>query len=115
MRIEKNVGDMDRVLRVLIGIGLLLVVPLGLVGPGASWTLFGLAGLAVLLTGVFRVCITYKPPCASGPGPRSENPRNLPRTTTPRAEPARVECRRKACPGYGRSGSAGWRTGAGTF
>jgi hypothetical protein len=60
MRIEKNVGNMDRVFRVLIGIGLLLVVPLGLVGPGASWTLFGLAGLAVLLTGVFRVCITYK-------------------------------------------------------
>jgi hypothetical protein len=60
MRIEKNVGDMDRVLRVLIGIGLLLVVPLGLVGPEASWTLFGLAGLALLLTGVFRVCITYK-------------------------------------------------------
>jgi hypothetical protein len=28
--------------------------------PGASWTFFGLAGLAVLLTGVFRVCITYK-------------------------------------------------------
>jgi len=60
MRIEKNVGDMDRVLRVLIGIGLLLVVPLGLVGPRASWTLFGLAGLATLLTGVFGVCITYK-------------------------------------------------------
>ena len=60
MRIEKNVGKMDRVLRVLIGIGLLLVVPLGLVGPRASWTLFGLAGLALLLTGVFRVCITYE-------------------------------------------------------
>jgi hypothetical protein len=60
MRIEKNVGDMDRVLRILIGIGLMLVVPLGLAGPGASWTVFGLAGLAVLLTGVFRVCITYK-------------------------------------------------------
>ncbi len=36
MRIEKNAGGMDRVLRVVIGIGLLLVVPLGLVGPGAS-------------------------------------------------------------------------------
>jgi hypothetical protein len=60
MRIEKNVGNMDRVLRVLIGIGLLLVGPLGLVGPGASWALFGLAGLALLLTGVFRVCVTYK-------------------------------------------------------
>nr|NIR42577.1 DUF2892 domain-containing protein [Gemmatimonadota bacterium]NIU02794.1 DUF2892 domain-containing protein [Gammaproteobacteria bacterium]NIV50317.1 DUF2892 domain-containing protein [Gammaproteobacteria bacterium]NIX84069.1 DUF2892 domain-containing protein [Gammaproteobacteria bacterium] len=33
MRIEKNVGDMDRVLRILIGAGLLLVGPLGLVGP----------------------------------------------------------------------------------
>ncbi len=60
MGIEKNVGDMDRVLRVLIGIGLLLVVPLGLVGPEASWALFGLAGLAILLTGVFGVCVTYK-------------------------------------------------------
>jgi hypothetical protein len=60
MRIEKNVGDMDRVLRVLIGIGLLLAVPLGLVGTGAPWALFGLAGLALLLTGVFGVCVTYK-------------------------------------------------------
>jgi hypothetical protein len=60
MRIDKNVGDKDRVLRILIGIGLLLVGPLGLVGPGASRTLFGFAGLAVLLTGVFRVCVTYK-------------------------------------------------------
>ncbi len=60
MRIDKNVGDMDRVLRVLIGIGLLLVVPFGLVGPQASWTLFGLAGMALLLTGVFGFCITYK-------------------------------------------------------
>jgi hypothetical protein len=60
MRIKKNVGDVDRVLRVLIGIGLLLVAPLGLIGPRASWTLFGPAGLALLLTGVFGVCITYK-------------------------------------------------------
>ncbi len=60
MKIERNVGKMDRVLRVLIGIGLLLVVPLGLAGPGASWTVFGLAGLAVLLTGVSGLCVTYK-------------------------------------------------------
>ena len=60
MRIEKNVGNMDRVFRILIGIGLLIAGPLGLVGPRAPWTLLGFAGLALLLTGVFRVCITYK-------------------------------------------------------
>ena len=60
MRIEKNTGNMDRVLRVLIGIGLLLVGPLGLAGPEASWIPFGVAGLALLLTGVSGVCVTYK-------------------------------------------------------
>lgn len=60
MRIEKNVGDGERVLRVLIGIGLLLVVPLGWAGPEFSWARFGLAGLPILLTGVFGYCVTYR-------------------------------------------------------
>ncbi len=73
MRIEKNVGYMDRVLRVLVGIALLLVVPLGLVGPQASLTLFGLAGLALLLTGVFGLCVTYKLLGISTTKPRAAN------------------------------------------
>jgi hypothetical protein len=60
MRIEKNVGNLDRAIRVLLGVVLLLVVPLGLAGPSSSSVWFGAAGLAVLLTGVFGQCVTYR-------------------------------------------------------
>lgn len=57
MKVEKNVGQLDRVLRVLVGSGLLAAALLGWIDP-CPWAT--IIGLALLLTGVFGVCITYK-------------------------------------------------------
>ncbi len=49
----KNVGGIDRALRIILGLGLL---SLTVVGPQ---TLFGLIGLVPLLTGTFQFCPLY--------------------------------------------------------
>ena len=52
---KANVGGVDRVVRILIGLGLLSLV---FILPGAErW--WGLIGLVPLFTGVFRVCPAY--------------------------------------------------------
>jgi hypothetical protein len=51
----KNEGTVDRVLRVVVGLGLLSL--LGLLHGPAHW--FGLIGLAPLLTGIVGVCPMY--------------------------------------------------------
>lgn len=48
-----NAGATDRALRVLLGLGLLLLV---VVGPKTPW---GLLGLVPLATGLFGVCPLY--------------------------------------------------------
>jgi Protein of unknown function (DUF2892) len=52
---KANVGSIDRVLRVLVGIGLLAVV--ALVESEARW--WGLVGILPLATGLFRFCPAY--------------------------------------------------------
>jgi hypothetical protein len=49
----KNVGGVDRVLRVAAGIVLLLLV---FIGPKTPW---GWIGLVLLLTGLFNFCPAY--------------------------------------------------------
>ncbi len=51
---KTNEGKMDRILRVVIGLGLLSLV---LVGPQTMW---GLVGLVPLFTGIFGFCPLYK-------------------------------------------------------
>lgn len=48
-----NVGSADRVLRIILGIGLLSLV---FVGPQTPW---GWLGLVPLLTGLMRTCPLY--------------------------------------------------------
>ncbi|MHC4481881.1 MAG: YgaP-like transmembrane domain [Planctomycetota bacterium] len=60
MRIAKNVGGVDRVIRLIMGLLLLLLVPLALVGPRSSQAWLGLIGLPILLTGIFGYCIPYR-------------------------------------------------------
>lgn len=48
-----NVGTIDRVLRVIVGLALLSLV---FVGPQSLW---GLVGIVPLLTGLVRVCPLY--------------------------------------------------------
>nr|WP_321456164.1 DUF2892 domain-containing protein [uncultured Cohaesibacter sp.] len=48
-----NVGKLDRVLRVIVGIVLLAIV---FIGPKTLW---GLIGIVPLATGLFRFCPLY--------------------------------------------------------
>lgn len=61
----KNVGGIDRFLRILLGMVLLALI---FVGPKTLW---GLLGLIPFLTGVFRTCPIYRllgvSTCWSGP------------------------------------------------
>ncbi|MBF0340284.1 MAG: DUF2892 domain-containing protein [Magnetococcales bacterium] len=50
---KANVGGIDRILRIVVGIALLSQVVVGL------HTLWGLVGLIPLLTGLFRFCALY--------------------------------------------------------
>jgi hypothetical protein len=50
-----NVGGIDRVLRILVGLGLLSLV---FVGPQSPW---GWIGAVVLLTGLIGWCPAYLP------------------------------------------------------
>ena len=49
-----NVGGIDRVLRIVVGLALISLV---FVGPKVIW---GWVGLVPLLTGIFRFCPAYK-------------------------------------------------------
>lgn len=51
-----NEGSGDRVVRVLLGIGLLALLG---VGPVPGWGLVGLVGLVPLLTGLVGSCPLY--------------------------------------------------------
>lgn len=51
----RNVGGIDRALRILVGLGLLSLVVL-LDGPARWW---GLVGFVPLLTGLFSTCPLY--------------------------------------------------------
>lgn len=50
---KSNVGTIDRVLRILIGLILLSLV---FIGPQTLW---GLIGIIPLFTGIFRYCPAY--------------------------------------------------------
>jgi hypothetical protein len=49
-----NVGGIDRVLRILVG---LVLISLVFIGPKVIW---GWVGLVPLLTGIFKFCPAYK-------------------------------------------------------
>ena len=51
----QNVGSIDRVVRVLVGLALIAASVLGYVGP------WGWIGLVPLATGLFRLCPAYLP------------------------------------------------------
>ncbi len=50
---KKNIGSLDRILRIVVGVGLL---SLTVVGPK---TLFGLIGIVPILTASFSFCPFY--------------------------------------------------------
>ena len=52
---KKNVGSMDRALRILLGVALIVAAWVGVIG------VWGWLGVIPLATGVFRVCPAYLP------------------------------------------------------
>lgn len=52
---QANVGSVDRVVRVLAGVGLIGASVVGAIGP------WGWIGLVPLATGLFRICPAYLP------------------------------------------------------
>lgn len=52
----KNVGSVDRMLRIVVG---LVVLSLFFVYPDASWRYLALIGIVPLLTGLFATCPLY--------------------------------------------------------
>lgn len=53
-----NVGAIDRVARIVIGIAL-IAFALGYIAPGTSWAWVGWIGVVPLLTAVFGTCPLY--------------------------------------------------------
>lgn len=60
MSIEKNVGRIDSVIRIVLGIVLLLVVSPVFPGPKTGWAYLGLIGLIPLVTGILGFCPLYQ-------------------------------------------------------
>ena len=52
---KANVGSIDRIIRILIGLGLIAATLMGVIG------VWGWLGVIVLATGVFRFCPAYLP------------------------------------------------------
>ena len=50
---KANVGGIDRVLRIVVGLIMVMMAAVGSIGP------WGYLGLIVLATGVFRFCGAY--------------------------------------------------------
>jgi hypothetical protein len=53
--VKANVGGIDRVLRIVVGLALIALAAAGTVG---AW---GYIGIALVFTGVFRWCPAYLP------------------------------------------------------
>jgi hypothetical protein len=51
-----NTGGLDRLIRVVVGVGLLSLLA---IGPVPGWGLTGLVGLLPLVTGLTGFCLTY--------------------------------------------------------
>ena len=56
---SKNVGIVDRVIRIVIGLALIAyAIPLGF--PPTGWNWVGWVGVVPLITGMFGMCPAYR-------------------------------------------------------
>jgi len=53
-----NVGTVDRILRVIVGL-VLIAFALGYIWPGTGWNWIGWIGVVPILTAVFSTCPAY--------------------------------------------------------
>jgi hypothetical protein len=59
MKIEKNIGTVDRAVRIIAGAALLALVPLSIAGQLSEWAILGLLGVVPLLAGIIGYCPPY--------------------------------------------------------
>ena len=59
MAFQKNVGRIDRTIRVIIGIAMLVLVSLAFIGPRTPWAYLGILGIVPLMTGLSGACMLY--------------------------------------------------------
>lgn len=59
MKIKKNIGTVDRAVRIIVGAALLALVPLSITGQLSEWALLGLLGAVPLLAGIIGYCPPY--------------------------------------------------------
>ena len=57
---DKNVGPEDRVVRIVVGIGLGVLVYLGVLGSPIADIIAGIAAAYLVITGLLARCIIYK-------------------------------------------------------
>lgn len=53
-----NVGSVDRIVRVIIGLAL-IAFAVGLIAPSVSWSWVGWIGVVPILTAIFGTCPAY--------------------------------------------------------
>lgn len=56
---QKNVGTLDRVLRVVVGL-VLIAYALGLLAPDTGYNVWGWIGIVPILTAVVSFCPAYR-------------------------------------------------------
>jgi hypothetical protein len=56
----KNIGAADRVVRIVIGLGLAAIIYLQVLPPGVANVVAGVVGAYLLITGLLGRCIFYK-------------------------------------------------------
>ncbi len=59
MALQKNVGTVNRAIRIIVSIGLLSLVSLAFVSPKSPWACLGLIGILPLATGIIGHCPPY--------------------------------------------------------
>jgi hypothetical protein len=56
----KNVGSADRVVRIVVALGLAVIIYLGVIEAKAAEIAAGVIAAYLLLTGLFGTCLIYK-------------------------------------------------------
>ena len=59
MKFQKNLGTVERTVRIVAGVILLLIALLAFVGLASGWALFGLFGVFPLIAGIAGFCPRY--------------------------------------------------------
>ena len=70
MHMTRNVGPEDRVVRIVVAIGLAVIIYAGVL-DGIAAIVVGIVAAYLLLSGLFARCLLYKAATASSPAGRS--------------------------------------------